>query len=215
MHTSAAALLALIPLLAAAAPYDPVDPHHAPIPPNPPGYARSCLPKNYIIWAKPEQDPGWGQEDKFLLDVSEGGSIGLMQTVSYEQNAKGAAYYYRCGEKETKEKFDPMACSAMENSGGCTDVTFPLVSPAEIHGCAMKSKTHAISYTTKGGKLGVANVYSDACGWLGGRCGKFWPDARALIIRGAADLRTTKTKRVDLTEDSLGSVAIRQDRSVP
>lgn len=119
-------------------------------------------------------------------------------------------YVYSCGSKQGKQ-FDQLVCADLVDyvPTPCTENEGSPFIESSTGLCPKKLGITAEVFWSK--TMKVQNIapktYSDACGWLGGRCGTSFPGATVVILPGSGYTPENKFKG-NVAIDSLGAVTL-------
>lgn len=119
----------------------------------------------------------------------------------------GDTYYYKCGEYSDRD-FDPYACAALSKWTGCSDNRDnPFAGGGKAETCAARSST-GVTVFLSGKELWIPDtrLWSDACGWLGGRCGRYYKKALAFTYPDDKWRKDGAQLYVDIDVEGTGAV---------
>lgn len=144
-------------------------------------------------------------DDSFLFDTD------LDSAVSTQVGSFGVDYLFKCGSPSKKGPFDSNACaeiiSPLNNVAGCTDNFLdPFAGHEGPKRCVAQGSTGLTHFTSNLaiGKEEISGIsVSNACGFLGGRCGDNYDNAQLFILGPTGGFRN-----VDIRKDSFGMVKI-------
>lgn len=144
----------------------------------------------------------------------------MFESVGYREYGMMDAtfgYVYSCGQPK-KANFNPDACGKLawdiaKYAQKCSDTYLNPYKSGYQEVCIAHENTGVTVFQgNEAGKditnnLGALRLWSDACGWLGGRCGDNFRDALVMII-GIDSYDPGQGKIINLERDGFGTVKI-------